>query len=151
MKIELVNFEAYNNADMNQDIRWQQRFENFKRAFFLLKETQELKLNQLSALEKEGIIQRFAFTLELAWKTLKDKMEFDGLQLDRISPKVVLKEAYQAKYINNIELWLEMINDRNLVSHTYDFTVFEELIPVIQSKYIPLIQDLHESLAENFQ
>lgn len=151
MKIELVNFEAYNNADMNQDIRWQQRFENFKRAFFLLKETQELKLNQLSALEKEGIIQRFEFTLELAWKTLKDKMEFDGLQLDRISPKVVLKEAYQAKYINNIELWLEMINDRNLVSHTYDFTVFEELIPVIQSKYIPLIQDLHESLAENFQ
>lgn len=151
MKIELVNFEAYNNADMNQDIRWQQRFENFKRAFFLLQETQELKLNQLSALEKEGIIQRFEFTLELAWKTLKDKMEFDGLQLDRISPKVVLKEAYQAKYINNIELWLEMINDRNLVSHTYDFTVFEELIPVIQSKYIPLIQDLHESLAENFQ
>jgi nucleotidyltransferase substrate binding protein (TIGR01987 family) len=79
-----------------------------------------LELDELSQLEKEGIIQRFEYTLELGWKTLKDKMEFDGLILDRIWPKVVIKEAFQAKCIDRIDTWLEMINDRNLLSHSYD-------------------------------
>jgi nucleotidyltransferase substrate binding protein (TIGR01987 family) len=131
---------------MDQDIRWKQRFENFQRAIKLLQEVPEMDLSKLSFLEKEGIIQRFEFTLELAWKTLKDKMEFDGLILDRISPKMVLKEAFQTKYINNIELWLEMIDDRNLLSHTYDFKFFEEIIPDIQLKYTPLLSDLYTSL-----
>jgi nucleotidyltransferase substrate binding protein (TIGR01987 family) len=133
---------------MEQDIRWKQRFENFQRAIKLLQEVPELDINKLSYLEKEGIIQRFEFTLELAWKTLKDKMEYDGLVLDKISPKVVLKEAFQAKYINNIEHWLEMINDRNLLSHTYNFEFFEKIIPDIQLKYTPLLTDLYLTLIE---
>jgi nucleotidyltransferase substrate binding protein (TIGR01987 family) len=111
-----------------------------------LNEIKELEIGKLSLLEKEGIIQRFEFTLELAWKKLKDKIEFDGIILDRISPKMVLKEAYQAKYINNIEVWIQMINDRNLVSHTYDFETFEEIIPSIQKQYIPVLNELFVSL-----
>ena len=133
---------------MEQDVRWKQRFANFQRAIKLLQEVPELVINELSYLEKEGIIQRFEFTLELSWKTLKDKMEYDGLILDRISPKMVLKEAYKNKYIDNIELWLEMINDRNLLSHTYDFQVFEDVIPDIQLKYTPLLSELYTSLIE---
>jgi nucleotidyltransferase substrate binding protein (TIGR01987 family) len=75
-------------------------------------------------------------------------MEYDGLVLDKISPKVVLKEAFQAKYINNIEHWLEMINDRNLLSHTYNFEFFEKIIPDIQLKYTPLLTDLYLTLIE---
>lgn len=131
---------------MNQDIRWEQRFQNFTRAITLLKEIESLEIDKLSFLEKEGIIQRFEFTLELAWKTLKDKMEFDGILLDKISPKMVLKEAYQAKYINDIDTWLKMINDRNLVSHTYDFETFELIIPSIQKNYISVLNDLYLSL-----
>ena len=133
---------------MEQDIRWKQRFANFQRAIKLLQEVPELDINELSYLEKEGIIQRFEFTLELSWKTLIDKMEYDGLILDKISPKMVLKEAYKNKYIDNIELWLEMINDRNLLSHTYDFQVFEDVIPDIQLKYTPLLSELYISLIE---
>ena len=133
---------------MEEDIRWKQRFANFQRAIKLLQEVPELDINKLSYLEKEGIIQRFEFTLELSWKTLKDKMEYDGVVLDRISPKMVLKEAYKNKYIDNIELWLEMINDRNLLSHTYDFQVFEDVIPDIQLKYTPLLSELYTSLIE---
>ncbi len=133
---------------MNQDIRWEQRFQNFTRAITLLKEIESLEIDKLSFLEKEGIIQRFEFTLELAWKTLKDKMEFDGILLDKISPKMVLKEAYQAKYINDIDTWLKMINDRNLVSHTYDFETFELIIPSIQKNYISVLNDLYLSLIE---
>lgn len=131
---------------MSQDIRWEQRFQNFTRAITLLKEIEALEIDKLSFLEKEGIIQRFEFTLELAWKTLKDKMEFDGILLDKISPKMVLKEAYQAKYINDIDTWLNMINDRNLVSHTYDFETFEQIIPSIQKNYISILNELYLSL-----
>lgn len=107
-----------------------------------------MDLDELSQLEKEGIIQRFEYTLKLGWKTLKDKMESDGLILDRISPKVVVKEAFQAKYIDQVEVWLEMINDRNLLSHSYDLETFESVIPDIQTIYTPLLSSLAKKLSE---
>ena len=58
------------------DIRWQQRFNNFKKAFIQLKEAVEIE--HYSSLEKEGLIQRFEYTYELAWKTLKDFLEYRG-------------------------------------------------------------------------
>uniref|UniRef100_Q3AT09 Nucleotidyltransferase substrate binding protein, HI0074 n=1 Tax=Chlorobium chlorochromatii (strain CaD3) TaxID=340177 RepID=Q3AT09_CHLCH len=134
---------------MQQDIRWKQRLQNYSRAIKLLQEVPELDREKLSFLEKEGIIQRFEYTLELAWKTLKDKMEEDGIILDKISPKMVLKEAYKAKYIDNIELWIEMVNDRNLLSHTYDFETFEEIIIDIQYRYTQLLSDLYINLIES--
>ena len=69
-------------------------------------------------------------------------MESDGLVLTQISPKMVAKEAYKAKYIDQIETWLDMINDRNLLSHTYDFAVMEEVIPDIQKRYSPALSAL---------
>lgn len=131
---------------MEQDIRWKQRFENFGKAVALFNEIETLDIAKLSFLEKEGIIQRFEYTLELAWKTLKDKMEFDGLILDKIAPKVVLKEAYSAKYLDHIEIWLQMIDDRNLLSHSYNFETFEKIIADIQTKYIKTIGSLHAAL-----
>ncbi|GMQ31106.1 hypothetical protein Aconfl_37490 [Algoriphagus confluentis] len=85
---------------MEKDIRWIQRLDNFLKAVNLLVEVESMDLDELSQLEKEGIVQRFEYTLELGWKTLEDKMESDGLILDRISSKVVVKEAFQAKYID---------------------------------------------------
>ncbi|WP_026947434.1 nucleotidyltransferase substrate binding protein [Algoriphagus marincola] len=133
---------------MEKDIRWIQRLDNFQKAVSLLSEVKLMDLEELSQLEKEGIIQRFEYTLELGWKTLKDKMEFDGLILDRISPKVVVKEAFQAKYIDQVEVWLEMINDRNLLSHSYDLETFESVIPEIQSVYTPLLASLVKNLSK---
>jgi hypothetical protein len=66
-------------AVMNPDIRWKQRFQNFDRAYALLSEALERKPEALSLLEKEGVIQRFEYTFELAWKTLKDYLEEGGL------------------------------------------------------------------------
>ncbi len=131
---------------MEQDIRWKQRFQNFEKAILLLQEIENLNIYSLSQLEKEGIIQRFEYTLELSWKTLKDKMENDGILLDQISPKMVIKEAFKAKYINDIDTWLEMIDSRNLLSHTYDFHVFEALIPIIQTKFLHTLSELYTNL-----
>lgn len=131
---------------MSQDVRWKQRFENFKKAFLLLKEVEEMDYLKLNQLEKEGLVQRFEFTLELAWKTLKDKMEDDGLILDQISPKSVIREAYQNKYINDPEVWFKMIGDRNLLSHTYDVSIFEKLVPLILKEYLLIFEGLIHDL-----
>lgn len=69
--------------------------------------------------------------------------------LNKISPKMVLKEAFKNKYVDDIELWLEMINDRNLLSHTYDSDVIMEIVPDIQKKYTPLLSALYNSLIES--
>ena len=129
-----------------QDIRWQQRFTNFTRAFLLLRAAIEQDPAQLSQLEKEGIIQRFEYTFELAWKVLKDKMGNDGILLDQISPKAVIRQAYAAKYINDPETWLNMIGDRNLMSHTYDFAKFEDVIQAIRDHYLPLLDEWYLAL-----
>jgi nucleotidyltransferase substrate binding protein (TIGR01987 family) len=73
------------SADHTPDIRWKQRFSNFNRAFLLLREAMENDMSSLSQLEKEGIIQRFEYTFELAWKVLKDKMENEGILLTKVS------------------------------------------------------------------
>ena len=132
----------------NKEIRWQQRFHNFQRAFLLLREAMEMDPQTLSQLEKEGIIQRFEYTFELAWKTLKDKMEFDGIVLDQISPRAVVREAFTAKYIDDAGTWLKMIGDRNLMSHTYDFAKFEAVIETIRVAYLPLLDEWYTSLIE---
>ena len=130
---------------MEQDIRWVQRFQNYSRAFSLLREIIEESddITTLKPIIKEGIIQRFEYTFELLWKTLKDKMVDDGLIIDRISPKYVFKLAYQSKYINDIDLWLKMTNDRNLMSHTYDFSTFDEVLKRLQNDYFPLLEELY--------
>lgn len=61
---------------------------------------------------------------------------------------MVIKEAYKNKYITDVELWIDMINDWNLLSHTYDIDTFQEVIPDIQTKYIPLLSDFYKSLEE---
>ena len=132
----------------DQDIRWKQRFNNFQRAFLLLREAMEIEPDALSQLEKEGIIQRFEYTFELAWKTLKDKMEFDGIVLDQISPRAVVREAFAAKYIDDAGTWLKMIGDRNLMSHTYEFAKFEAVIETIRVAYLPLLDEWYSSLIE---
>ncbi|MGI9213197.1 MAG: nucleotidyltransferase substrate binding protein [Methylococcaceae bacterium] len=129
-----------------QDIRWKQRFNNFNRAFLLLREAMESDISSLKQLEKEGIIQRFEYTFELAWKVLKDKMEHDGIVLNQISPKAVVRQAFAAKYIDAPETWLKMIGDRNLMSHTYDFVKFEAVIKSIADEYLPMLEDWHLKL-----
>lgn len=136
--------------DNSKDTRWEQRLVNYQRAINLLREMVEAEtpLLELEPIVKEGTIQRFEYTFELAWKTLKDKMEHDGLVFERVSPKYVLKLAYQTKYITNIEKWLEMSNDRNLLSHTYNFATFDAILSKIESDYFAALDSLYTQLLE---
>jgi len=105
---------------MRSDIRWKQRFENFERAFGLLREAFAQSPAEMSDLEKEGAIQRFEYTFELAWKTLKDYLIYSGVVFDQITPRSVIKQAFAAKIIQDGQTWIDMLDQRNLMSHTYD-------------------------------
>jgi nucleotidyltransferase substrate binding protein (TIGR01987 family) len=133
---------------MNPDIRWKQRFQNFERAFVLLREALETGPESLSMLEKEGVIQRFEYTFELAWKTLKDYLEDSGLVISPITPRQVIKEAFAAKVISDGEGWINMLDNRNLLSHTYDFSVFEQAVTAISRHYLPAMAKLHAVFLE---
>jgi nucleotidyltransferase substrate binding protein (TIGR01987 family) len=133
---------------MNEDIRWKQPFQNFDRAFVLLREALERKPVALSPLEKEGVIQRFEYTFELAWKTLKDYLEEGGLVISPVTPRQVIKDAFAAKVISDGEAWIKMLDHRNLLSHTYDFSVFEQAVNAIAENYLPVLERLHQCFSE---
>lgn len=95
---------------------------------------------------RDGLIQRFEFTFELAWKTLKVCFEDEGL-IGINSPKAVLREAFSADLIDNDNLWLEMLNDRNSTSHIYS----ESLAISICNKIIEKYSDEFEKLASQIK
>jgi nucleotidyltransferase substrate binding protein (TIGR01987 family) len=92
-----------------------EKFENFCKALDRLEEALQ---EEPVGLNLDAIIQRFEFTYELTWKVLKSFLFRDGIECN--SPRDCFKTAFQTGYINNEDLWLEMINDRNLTSHIYD-------------------------------
>ena len=79
----------------------------------------------LNDLEREGVIQRFEYTFELSWNVLKDRLQYDGVLIAPISPRQVIREAFQATLIDDCETWIDMLTDRYLMSHTYDSERFE--------------------------
>ncbi|MCY4651891.1 MAG: nucleotidyltransferase substrate binding protein [Dehalococcoidia bacterium] len=129
---------------MSQEIRWQYRFANFRRAYVLLSEAFDDGVEVLNQLEREGVIQRFEYTFELAWLTLKDRLEYDGVNLTTVTPRNVIREAFWAKLVSDGDAWIDMLTDRNLMSHTYDFDRFEAVIGRISDSYLPMLSDLYE-------
>ena len=133
---------------MTNDIRWKQRFQNFDRGVVLLREALENGTAALSALEKEGVIHRFEYTFELAWKTLKDFLEAGGLVISPVTPRQVIKDAFAAKVLADGQAWVDMLDHRNLLSHTYDRAVFENAVDTIAARYLPAMESLHVYLIE---
>ena len=135
---------------MKENIRWKQRFNHFEKAFNLLKSVfEDRKIEELSLLEKEGVVQRFKYTYELAWKTLKDYLEYNGsLNNVDISPRNIFKESYSAKIIKNENIFIDMMLSRNLLSHTYDFIKFEEIFKRIENDYLKVLNELYNFFLE---
>jgi nucleotidyltransferase substrate binding protein (TIGR01987 family) len=132
-----------------KEIRWRQRFQNFDKAFKQLKNGLE-RLDSLDNLAKEGLIQRFEYTLELAWKTLKDYLEANEVITN--FPKEVIRQSYKTELIKDGDIWMEMLQNRNLLAHTYDEEVFNISIDKISRIYFQEIETLHSffvNLANN--
>jgi nucleotidyltransferase substrate binding protein (TIGR01987 family) len=122
------------------DIRWRQRYQNFDRAASLLKSALESKkLEDFSDLEAEGVIQRFEYTYELAWKTMKDYLEENGVTITPLTPRNVIKEAFAAGLVGDGQVWSDMMLHRNLLSHTYSEKAFRAVLEAVKNRYAAAI------------
>ena len=94
------------------------------------------------SLYRDGLIQRFEFTVELAWKSLKEYLEDQGIALAMASPRSVLKDAYAAGAILDAEVWDEIIRSRNVTSHVYDEQTAIEVADRVCNAYLPVLKKL---------
>lgn len=134
---------------MNQDIRWLQRFDNFNRAYLQLWAAVELsKERELSLLEKQGMIQAFEYTHELAWKTLKDFLEYRGETEPLYGSKDVVRKAFQTGLISNGDDWMKMTLSRNLTVHTYNESTAEQIRKEIETNYIIRLSEFKVKMEE---
>ncbi len=97
-------------------------------------------------LDKDGVIQRFEFTFELLWKTLKIFLESEGIEC--ATPKECLKSAFRVGLIENEQTALNMLEDRNKTSHTYDKEESQKIFKKIEENYFPFIQGILNKLED---
>jgi len=126
-----------------QDIRWQQRFNNFEKAYNTFTDAIEAyESSGHDILYKMALIQSFKFTFELAWKTVRDYMAENGIIAN--FPTEVIKKGFKFEVINEGEKWIEMLKARNSTAHEYNQDKFNEIFDNISHKYITALAELYE-------
>lgn len=123
------------------EIRWQQRLANYEKALAQLMLAVSLsKQRDLSDLEKQGLIQAFEFTHELAWNTMRDYFLYQG-NSDITGSRDAVRESFSKGLITDGEGWMEMIKSRNQTSHTYNLQVANEITEKITDQYCELFNN----------
>jgi nucleotidyltransferase substrate binding protein (TIGR01987 family) len=147
---------------MEKDIRWKQRFSNFVKAMDKLKKSIEYIQHNIIIVEdkpvddedsefvlnemiKEGLIQRFEYTHELAWKVMKDYAEYQG-NTNIGGSRDASREAFQLNLISNGEVWMNMISSRNKTSHTYHEETANEIYTQILKEYYPAFLEFKNTM-----
>jgi len=128
---------------MEKDIRWTQRFHNYQKALLLL--TEALSVAHPSDLETEGLIQRFEYTFELAWKTMKDYLEAKGFA-EIVGSRDAIRLAFSEGIITGGEIWMEMITARNLTTHLYEQHIAQRIAQDIRDRFQDRFQELADYL-----
>ena len=133
--------------DGRTDIRWIQRYANFHKACSrLLAVTEADRLvDNLSELEVEGLVQRFEYTFELAWKVMQDLLVYKGYDF-MLGPNGTMKMAFEDGLITDHDGWRRMAKSRNTLSHIYDEAEVMPIVSLIYSDYAPLLKQLDEKL-----
>ena len=127
--------------------RWEERISDLNNAINRLEESiEESKKLDLSTI-KDGVIQRFEFTIELMWKTLKMYLNNEGIEIAS-TPKSTIREGFRIGIIKNIDIWIEMLDDRNLTSHMYNQLITNGIHERISEKYYEELRKLYNILKD---
>ena len=144
---------------MAQDIRWHQRFSNYRKALkkfnqavhviksdagFDGDESKEEKI-AIDEMLKEGLIQRFEYTHELAWNVMKDYAEYQGNNNVKGS-RDATREAFKMGLVNSAEDWMDMLKSRNDTTHTYNSETADEIYNKVVRIYQPLFIAFEEKM-----
>lgn len=122
--------------------RWKQRFSNYKKATLQL--TEFIEKGELNKFEVQGLIKCFEYTFELGWKTMKDYLEQEGFDVK--SPRATIQTAFKIQLITNGHAWIDALEKRNLMAHTYDEDKAIEAVELIRTEYYLLIKELFVKL-----
>jgi len=127
-----------------QDIRWQQRYRQFNRAYLLL--VQAIAIESPNIVERAGLIQFFEMAFELSWKLLKDYQQAEGFEVN--SPRAAIKLAFQNGIVDDGHVWIQALEDRNLTTHTYNEETAQQVEQKIREMYFPLLNALNNRFSE---
>ncbi|MCG7598628.1 nucleotidyltransferase substrate binding protein [Halomonas sp. McH1-25] len=117
------------------DIRWLQRFSNFGKALSQLDEAvATMRQRELSNLEKQGVIQAFEYTYELGWNTLKDYLQWQGIE-SIVGSRDTIRQAFSLGLIEDGEAWMTMLVDRNRTSDTYNEKTAQDILHNIEQSH----------------
>lgn len=129
------------------DVRWKQRFQNYIHALNQLKYALSQYDETAEAIIKEGIIQRFEFTHELAWKVMKDYLEYEGHQ-GITGSRSASRIAFSLGLVEEGQVWMDMIESRNRTVHTYDARVLEQEFAKVKQNYARAFQQFSQSMSQ---
>lgn len=133
-------------SNPKKEVRWHQRFSNYKKALTQLTDAVELaQERELSELEQQGLIQAFEYTHELAWNTIKDFLEYRGTS-DIFGSRDATRAAFNLGLIKEGAIWMDMIQSRNKTSHTYDEETANEIASAIVENYFAEFIKLRDTL-----
>lgn len=125
--------------------RWIERFENYKKSILNLKETENCIIqNGLNKIYTMALVQAFEICFELAWKTMKDYLEYSGIKTD--TPRNTIKEAFSVNLITEGQNWIEMMEARNKTSHTYKEEFAKQLADDILNNYSVLLKTFEKTM-----
>ena len=129
----------------DQDIRWKQRFDNLQSAYqrlqYAIQENAKAPDNELIQM---ALIKAFEMTFELSWKTIKDFLKFNGI--DAKLPREIIKQAFANNIIADGQLWIDMLENRNLMAHTYDQARAQKAVNDIAQQYLAGLEQLYQYL-----
>ena len=136
----------------SKDIRWIQRLNNYRSALRRLEEAGDIIMAAMSSpmsreslqLLKEGLLQRFEFTQELAWKVMKDYLEYQGME-NILGSRDTFRQALKVGVISD-EKWLNSITDRNITSHAYDESEAGVIYDNVCKVYLPLFLEFEQKM-----
>lgn len=129
----------------DQDVRWKQRFANFRKALAQLQKF--IDKGKLSELEEQGVIKAFEYTYELAWNCIKDFLEHSGYT-DLYGSRDAIRKGFQVGIIEDGEGWMDMLKSRNRTSHTYNEDTAKEIAEAVFTRYYDLFIHLRSKLQE---
>lgn len=132
----------------SKDVRWKQRFQNYRQALARLTEAVDLSRQRaLTDLEKQGLVQAFEFTHEMAWNVLKDYLEEQGFT-DIVGSRGATRQAFKDGLIADGETWMDMIKARNQTSHTYNLDVAEAIARDVLGRFHPAFAAMEKHFAK---
>lgn len=133
---------------MQTDIRWQQRFSNYKKALNQLQLFIDKK--NLTPLEEQGLIKSFEYTYELSWNVIKDFYESQG-ETNIQGSKDAFRLAFKRGLFEDGQPWLDMVESRKLTVHTYDEKTAKTVVSAIINQYFLQFKKLEKMLTTHLK